>query len=114
MAKEWGITREAQDELAVESHLRAAAAYDEGFFDDLIAPCEKVLRDNNMRPETSAEKLAGLRRAYDKSDAGTLTAGNSTPLTDGASSVLLASEEWARERGLPVLALPYFWPNFGG
>jgi acetyl-CoA C-acetyltransferase len=104
MAKEWGITREAQDELAAESHLRAAAAYDEGFFDDLITPCEKVLRDNNMRPDTSVEKLAGLRKAYDKSDAGTLTAGNSTPLTDGASSVLLASEEWARERGLPILA----------
>ena len=104
MAKEWGITREAQDQLAAESHLKAAAAYDEGFFDDLVTPCEKVLRDNNMRPDTSAEKLAGLRKAYDKSDAGTLTAGNSTPLTDGASSVLLASEEWARERGLPILA----------
>ena len=104
MAKEWGITREAQDQLAAESHLKASAAYDEGFFDDLVTPCEKVLRDNNMRPDTSAEKLAGLRKAYDKSDAGTLTAGNSTPLTDGASSVLLASEEWARERGLPILA----------
>jgi acetyl-CoA C-acetyltransferase len=104
MAKEWGITREAQDELAVSSHLSAAAAYDEGFFDDLITPCEKVLRDNNMRPDTSVEALSGLRRAYDKSDKGTLTAGNSTPLTDGASSVLLASEEWARERGLPILA----------
>ena len=104
MAKEWGITREAQDQLAAESHLKASVAYDEGFFDDLVTPCEKVLRDNNMRPDTSAEKLAGLRKAYDKSDAGTLTAGNSTPLTDGASSVLLASEEWARERGLPILA----------
>ncbi len=104
MAKEWGITREAQDELAAASHLNAAAAYDEGFFDDLITPCEKVLRDNNMRPDTSVEALAGLRQAYDKSDKGTLTAGNSTPLTDGASSVLLASEEWARERGLPILA----------
>lgn len=104
MAQEWGITREAQDELAMQSHLKAAAAYDEGFFDDLITPCEKVLRDNNMRPDTSLDALAGLRRAYEKSDKGTLTAGNSTPLTDGASSVLLASEEWARERGLPVLA----------
>ncbi len=104
MAKQWGITREAQDELAAESHRRASAAYDEGFFDDLITPCEKVLRDNNMRPDTSVEKLSGLRKAYDKSESGTLTAGNSTPLTDGASSVLLASEEWARERGLPVLA----------
>lgn len=104
MAKQWSISREAQDELAVKSHLRAAAAYDEGFFDDLITPCEKVLRDNNMRPDTTVEKLAGLRRAYDKSEAGTLTAGNSTPLTDGASSVLLASEDWARERDLPILA----------
>ncbi|MEM7260093.1 MAG: acetyl-CoA C-acetyltransferase [Pseudomonadota bacterium] len=104
MAKEWGITREAQDELAAQSHLNAAAAYDAGFFDDLITPCDKVLRDNNMRPDTSVEKLSSLRKAYDKSDAGTLTAGNSTPLTDGASSVLLASEDWARERGLPIQA----------
>lgn len=104
MAQEWGITREAQDELAYQSHHKAAAAYDAGFFDDLITPCEKVVRDNNMRPDTSMEKLATLRKAYEKSDKGTLTAGNSTPLTDGASSVLLASEEWAKERGLPILA----------
>jgi len=104
MAKEWGITREAQDQLAYESHTKAAAAYNEGFFDDLITPCNKVLRDNNMRPDTTTEKLAGLRNAYDKSDEGTLSAGNSTPLTDGASSVLLASEEWAKERGLPIQA----------
>ena len=104
MAKEWGITREAQDELAYQSHTKAAAAYNEGFFDDLITPCNKVLRDNNMRPDTTTEKLAGLRNAYDKSDEGTLSAGNSTPLTDGASSVLLASEDWARQRGLPILA----------
>lgn len=104
MAQQWGITREAQDELAFQSHKKAAAAYEEGFFDDLITPCEQVLRDNNMRPNTSVDKLAGLRKAYEKSDKGTLTAGNSTPLTDGASSVLLASEEWAKERGLPILA----------
>lgn len=104
MAKTWGITREAQDQLAYESHIKAAAAYNEGFFDDLITPCNKVLRDNNMRPDTSIEKLATLRRAYDKSDAGTLTAGNSTPLTDGASTVLLASEEWAKKHNLPILA----------
>ncbi len=104
MAQEWGISREAQDELAAQSHLKAAAAYDEGFFDDLITPCEQVVRDNNMRPDTSVEKLQKLRLAYEKSDRGTLTAGNSTPLTDGASSVLLASEEWARERGLPIVA----------
>ncbi|OED42351.1 acetyl-CoA acetyltransferase [Chromatiales bacterium (ex Bugula neritina AB1)] len=104
MAQEWGITREAQDQFALESHLKAAAAYDEGFFDDLITPCEQVMRDNNMRPDTSIEQLRKLRLAYEKSEHGTLTAGNSTPLTDGASSVLLASEEWARERGLPILA----------
>jgi len=104
MAQEWGITREAQDELAVASHLNAAAAYQRGFFEDLIVPCEGVVRDNNMRPDTSVEALAGLRHAYEKSDKGTLTAGNSTPLTDGAAGVLLASEEWAKERGLPVLA----------
>jgi len=104
MAQHWGITREAQDELAVQSHHKAAAAYESGFFDDLVVPCEQVVRDNNMRPTTSVEALGGLRQAYEKSDKGTLTAGNSTPLTDGASSVLLASEEWAKERGLPVLA----------
>jgi len=104
MAKEWGITREAQDELAYQSHMKAAAAYNEGFFDDLVTPCNKVLRDNNLRADTSIEVLAGLRNAYDRSEAGTLTAGNSTPLTDGASAVLLASEEWAKERNLPVLA----------
>lgn len=104
MAQHWGITREAQDELSVQSHLNAAAAYDNGFYDDLITPCEQVVRDNNMRPDTSVEALSGLRQAYEKSEKGTLTAGNSTPLTDGASSVLLASEEWARERGLPILA----------
>ena len=104
MAQHWGITREAQDELSVQSHLNAAAAYDNGFYDDLITPCEQVVRDNNMRPDTSVEALSGLRQAYEKSEKGTLTAGNSTPLTDGASSVLLASEEWAHERGLPILA----------
>jgi len=104
MAKEWGITREAQDELALASHLNAAAAYERGFFDDLLTPCEGVLRDNNMRPESTMEALAGLRTAYDRSDEGTLTAGNSTPLTDGASGVILASEEWAKAQGLPVLA----------
>ncbi len=104
MAQHWGISREAQDQLAMESHHKAAAAYDAGFFDDLVTPCEQVLRDNNMRPDTSMEKLQTLRHAYDKSERGTLTAGNSTPLTDGASSVLLASEQWARERGLPILA----------
>jgi len=104
MAKHWGITREAQDELALASHKNAAAAYERGFFEDLLIPCEGVVQDNNMRADSTLEALAGLRTAYDKSDAGTLTAGNSTPLTDGASGVILASEEWAKERGLPILA----------
>ncbi len=104
MAQEWGITREDQDALAVSSHLNAAAAYQRGFYDDLLIPCEGVLRDNNMRADTSVEALAGLRKAYEKSDKGTLTAGNSTPLTDGSAGVLLASEEWAKERDLPILA----------
>ena len=104
MAKTWNISREAQDQLALDSHLNAAAAYNDGFFDDLLVPCEGVVRDNNMRPDSSMEALAGLRTVYDKSDAGTLTAGNSTPLTDGAAGVLLCSEEWAKERGLPIQA----------
>lgn len=104
MAKEWGITREAQDELALASHHNAARAYAEGFYEDLLTPCEGVVRDNNMRPDSTLDALAGLRTAYDKSDAGTLTAGNSTPLTDGASGVILATEEWAKAHGLPVLA----------
>src|SRR5690554_4027847 len=105
MAKEWGITREAQDELTLRSHLNAARAYEEGFHDDLIVPCAGIVKDNNVRPDTSLEKMATMKPAFDrKSGKGTLTAANSTPLTDGASSVLLASEEWARERGLPVLA----------
>ena len=104
MAQQWGITREEQDALAVNSHLKAAAAYQRGFYDDLLISCEGVLRDNNMRPDTSVEALAGLRKAYEKSDKGTLTAGNSTPLTDGSAGVLLASEQWARERELPILA----------
>ncbi len=104
MAQEWGITRKDQDELAVASHLNAAAAYQRGFYEDLLLPCEGVVRDNNMRTDTSVEVLSGLRTAYEKSEKGTLTAGNSTPLTDGAAGVLLASEEWAKERGLPVLA----------
>lgn len=104
MAQEWEISREDQDQLALESHLKAAAAYDEGFFDELLVDCAGVTRDNNMRPDSSMEALAGLRNAYERSAKGTLSAGNSTPLTDGAAGVLLASEDWARERGLPVLA----------
>ena len=105
MAREWGIAREDQDKLALRSHQNAAKAYDEGFHDDLVVPCAGVLKDNNVRPDTSLEKMATMKPAFDRlSGKGTLTAANSTPLTDGASSVLLASEEWAKARGLPVLA----------
>ncbi len=105
MAREWGITREEQDEWALRSHRNAAKAYDEGFHDDLLVPCAGVLKDNNVRPDTTLEKMAQMKPAFDKSSGkGTLTAANSTPLTDGASAVLLASEDWARQRGLPVLA----------
>jgi acetyl-CoA C-acetyltransferase len=103
MAKEWKIPREEQDKLAYESHKKAAAAYEEGFFADLITPFNGVTKDNILRPDTTLEKLAALKPAYDKQN-GTLTAGNSTALTDGASAVLLASEEWAKQRGLPVRA----------
>ncbi len=103
MAKEWAITREDQDQLAVDSHLKAAAAYEAGFFKDMVVPCAGVERDNNMRADSNIEKLAKLKPAFDREN-GTLTAGNSTPLTDGASSVLLSTEEWAKERGLPVQA----------
>lgn len=104
MAKEWHITREDQDQLAYESHKKAADAYASGYMDDLVVPYAGVFRDNNMRGDTTVEKLSTLKNAFDKSIKGTLSAGNSTPLTDGASAVLLASEEWAKERGLPVLA----------
>ena len=103
MAKQWKIAREDQDQLAFESHDKAAKAWNDGFYDDLVVPFAKAERDNNMRPDTSVEKLAKLRPAYDK-EGGTLTAGNSTPLTDGASAVLLASEEWAKAKGLKPLA----------
>ncbi|WP_180075002.1 acetyl-CoA C-acetyltransferase [Acinetobacter sp. YH12254] len=101
---EWGISREAQDELAASSHQKMAAAYEEGFFDDLITPFLGLERDNNLRADSSVEKLAKLKPAFGKGDARTMTAGNSTPLTDGASCVLLASEEWAKANGHEVLA----------
>jgi acetyl-CoA C-acetyltransferase len=105
MAKQWGISRQEQDELALRSHLNAARAYDEGFLDDLVVPCAGVLKDNNVRADTSLDKMATMKPAFDKtSGKGTLTAANSTPLTDGAAAVLIASEDWARARGLPVLA----------
>lgn len=104
MARRWHISREDQDRLAMESHLKAAAAYDAGFFDDLVTPFAGVTRDNNMRADSNMDKLAQLRSAFDRGPNGTLTAGNSTPLTDGASAVLLASEEWAQKHKLPVQA----------
>ncbi len=103
-AKEWQLSRDDQDELAAQSHLRAAAAWQDGFYDDLVVPFSGADMDNNVRPDSSKEKLSKLKPAFDRSGSGTLTAGNSTPLTDGAASVLLASEEWAATRGLPVLA----------
>jgi len=104
MAKEWRITREAQDLLAYESHKKAAAAYDEGFMDDLVVPCAGMFHDNNIRGDISLEKMAELKPAFDRSGKGTITAANSTPLTDGAATILLASEDWAAKRGLPVQA----------
>lgn len=104
MAQHWGIPREEQDALALLSHQHMAAAYDEGWHDDLLTPFQGLTRDNNLRPDLTLEKLAALKPAFERGGNGTLTAGNSTPLTDGASVVLLASEEWARARGLPVLA----------
>ena len=100
MAKEWKISRREQDEVALASHKNAAAAWLSGFFQDLVVPFNDLQRDNNVRGDTSLEKLASLRTAFDSSPAGTLTAGNSSPLTDGAACVLLSSEDWARSRGL--------------
>jgi acetyl-CoA C-acetyltransferase len=104
MAKEWGITREEQDLLAYESHKKAAAAYDEGFMDDLVVPCAGVFRDNNIREDISLEKMAELKPVFDRSGHGTITAANSTPLTDGAAAVLLSSEDWAKKQGIPIQA----------
>lgn len=103
-ALEWGIERQAQDELAASSHHKMAKAYDAGFFDDLITPFMGLTRDNNLRPDSSVEKLAKLKPVFGKGETATMTAGNSTPLTDGASVVLLASEEWAKANGHEVLA----------
>jgi acetyl-CoA C-acetyltransferase len=103
MARRWKITRQEQDELAYRSHVNAATAWRDGFYKDLVVEYRDLKSDNNIRQDTSVEKLAKLRPTFD-AQAGTLTAGNSTPLTDGASAVLLASEAWAAERRLPVLA----------
>ncbi len=123
MAKTWKITREEQDRLAWESHQNAARAWKEGFYDELVVAHRGLERDNNVRPDTSLEKLATLRPVFDRSPAGTLTAGNSTPLTDGAAGLLLASEEWGRARGLEpwaflvdaqVAAVDFFGPPHEG
>lgn len=105
MAQEWKIGRADQDALAAASHHKAAAAYERGFFEGLVVPFRGMTRDNILRPDTTVEKLATLKPAFDKiSGRGTLTAGNSTPLTDGASAVLLGTQEWAESRGLKVQA----------
>ena len=124
MVKEWNISREAQDALALASHLNAAQAYERGFFDDLIVPFAGLSRDNNLRADSTLEKLARLKPAFDKtSGRGTLTAGNSTPLTDGAAAVLLASEDWAQAHGhtpqawlvdAETAAVEYFGPKAEG
>jgi acetyl-CoA C-acetyltransferase len=104
MAREWNVSREDQDRLAMESHLKAAKAWNEGFFDEIVTPWAGVSRDNNVRPDSSVEKLGSLRTVFSTGGEATMTAGNSTPLTDGAAAVLLASEEWAAAHDLPVQA----------
>ena len=108
MAKEWKIGRREQDELALASHQNAAQAWQAGFFKDLVYEFNSLQNDNNVRADTSLEKLSTLKTAFDRSPAGTLTAGNSSPLTDGAACVLLASEEWAASRKIPVQAYVAF------
>jgi len=105
MAKEWHISRQGQDQLALDSHHKLAAAYEAGFFEDLVVPFRGLKRDGFLRPDSTIEKLASLKPAFDKSSGhGTLTAGNSTGLSDGAAAVLLGTEEWAVKRGLKVQA----------
>jgi acetyl-CoA C-acetyltransferase len=103
-AKEFSVARDHQDQLALASHIKAAAAYDAGFYEDLVVPFHEAEEDNNIRRDTTFEKLQALKPVFDKSETGTITAGNSTPLTDGAAAVLLASEAWARQKNLPVVA----------
>ena len=104
MAHDWHVNRESQDKLALASHRNATSAWKTGFYDDLVAPFAGAERDNNVREDTSLEKLAKLPTAFARDSQATLTAGNSSPLTDGAAAVLLASEGWAAAHGLPVLA----------
>ncbi len=124
MVKRWNIGREAQDELALASHTQGVAAFNAGFYDDLVIPFMGLTRDNNLRADTSLAKLARLPPVFDRtSGRGTLTAGNSTPLTDGASAVLLASEKWAQAHGhapqawlmdAETAAVDYFGPDAEG
>ena len=108
MAQTWAIPRDEQDQLAVASHQKLAAAYAEGWHDDLLTPFRGLTRDQNLRADISLEKLATLKPCFERSPRGTMTAANSTPLTDGASLVMLASEDWAKARGLPILA---YWKD---
>ena len=110
-ALEWNIGREEQDELAVASHHHLAAAYDRGFMDDLVTPFQGLERDQNLRPDSSVEKLAKLKPVFGRGEAATMTAANSTPLTDGASVVLLCSEEYAEARGWEPLAFLTFYES---
>ena len=103
-AAQWGVTREAQDELALASHVNLAAAYERGFFDDLLTPYLGLTVDQNLRPGSTLEKLGSIKPVFGKGEGATMTAGNSTPLTDGASAVLLGSQEWADAHGLTPLA----------
>ena len=103
-AKQWEVQREHQDQLALASHVKAAAAYDAGWYEDLVVPFMDAEEDNNIRRDTTFEKLQKLPPVFDKSADGTMTAGNSTPLTDGAAAVLLANEDWARKKNVPILA----------
>lgn len=104
MAQEWKLTQREQDELALSSHKKAAEAYNQGFYNDLVVPFAGAKVDNNVRADSSLEKLSKLKPAFDRSGKGTLTAGNSTPLTDGAAAVLLCSEDYAKANGLPIQA----------
>jgi len=113
MAQEWGVTRDDQDQLAYQSHKNAAAAYNSGFMDDLLVPASGVFRDNNLREDISLEKIGQLKPAFEKSERGTLTAANSTPLTDGASAVLLASEDWAAAHGFKPQAFLTYGQHYG-
>ena len=103
-AQKWEVQREHQDQLALASHVKAAAAYDAGWYDDLVTPFMDAEEDNNIRRDTTFEKLSALKPVFEKGEDATMTAGNSTPLTDGAAAVLLASEDWARKKNLPILA----------